>query len=449
MTSHDQNIREPRGGTPGSTTWHSAADDEISFRELISVYARYWRRLAALSVAFVLLGVGIYAFFPVFEAKGLLFFDDHASNSLQTVSNALVNAGLGGGAKVDQPDSVAKSLIVLRSRSFHVDFLKRLRAIDLRKLSPADRQALVSLDKSYLDGCLFSPCVSPSEDQMAMRLMKLSRLNEGDANSVELSFRSSSAELSTLLTNEFMKLAVSRLVGSDYDELEKAQSFLESELASSEGRQRELNTSVVGYRTRYKILSVDPQQDSFNAMLSQLREKIEETELQLAENKKLAESLREQSAAQGNSEGKFGALSGLKQLENENLVLSARADALNKSLSSYMKKSSSLPQEQQRLLNLSKQSEVEFAIYEELRRQLIKLNLQRLSAAEKVKILEPASVDAARHKPDLLTLLVLALMMAQLAGSGMVFVSEYLSPSRKRSSPGGAARNDNQSREAA
>jgi capsular exopolysaccharide synthesis family protein len=117
----------------------------------------------------------------------------------------------------------------------------------------------------------------------------------------------------------------------------------------------------------------------------------------------------------------------LKQLNQENLFLSARLDTLEKLLKPNSPTSS--PAAQSRKIEyLQKRADLQYLFYSELTKRLFDIDVRRISVENQLVVLEPPSLTTLQRRPGLMRNLLLALFFALVLGVTLAFQIEQSNP---------------------
>ena len=426
-------MTEPR------TTGHKS--DEFNPAEIARLFFTHQFIFASLAAIAVLIALLQHVLFPSYRATATLYFQSGANNPLQEVANRLTGS---------QPQSIddsirlspaGKYLQALGTFDFSLQAAKAVKAT--REYMEMDKavfikQSLLEL-WSYRLGRLFLPRVHVSEFSDEQIAQKLSRWFRASANesgtSISIDVATPRPELSLFLANTIAKEASQFLADREMRELDDAKAYVTQQLVETEKTIQELESQVVLYRKSNKLVTSSLSDHA--AREGDIKKKLDQIDLELAQNKQYIESFTQAATAQEQanpefssvSEPKLGILEKIEELKKQNKILNVQKETLGQALKSM--EGSVDPYYEEHIVDLKKRMDLQYLLFEELKKQIFDIDMQRIVVKDVVHSVEKARDFQIHRDVSLKRKILIALAIALALGFPIAFGIERIIPKVK------------------
>lgn len=388
-------------------------ESEITLSTLVEFFARNAWVFAVFFVCTAAFTIWKFRENPAHTAVSTIILESSQSNAVQAVAEKL--AGGQSMGMMDEGFLVEKYLVLMGSRSFAesaarilTDNGKVKRFLELMEredVSPENADELTSVFLGAFEA-----------GRVGNDIIRISVVHSDPGHAVEL----------VNLTAQTLVEAMSDRNASD---IKMARTFLMEELNGVERRLKELDARIAREQ-----LSIRASQYELGGAMSNTpgeaanmdRENIElnrdllETEEMIANLKKEGENVS------GSAIDKYGAQAALATLEAKAKLQRMRIAANRKMLSKVLVASRQSPASNGEVDSLFKKREVEYLLFAELKKEVMSLDIQHISAQNKVRILERAIPGSARAARNLIkTVLKRGLVAVVVAGLLALFIENY------------------------
>jgi capsular exopolysaccharide synthesis family protein len=424
-----------------STTLSRKVKPEWDIWDLVHLLVRN-RRVFALLIPAALATASVEHFcFPSFKVKASLLVQEANNNPLQAVSAKL--SGLSG----DEKESTERYLAKLRSFDYFLTAANSLKESSYADSIKADvftpRWKWIQLAERTFDvGDHKRKLKQLSNEAIAQTLMGWVTFGREGQDSIAISVETPEHDLSLLLTNILSEAASSVITDYKLRELNEAEKYVDIELEKSETAIRETGEEIGKYRQVNQSLATDGGKSDANVSLNELQRGISEAEVERDENNRVIESLtvdmhRQQKAIDqdtGRSPAstedptfyKYGVAQKIKQLTKKNEFLTARLASLKKylaqTLNSY-NQSGGL-----QVFDLHKKLELQYSLYQELKKQSFTIQMMRISSRNKVTVLDKVRSFDVHTSYGLSVKLLMAFFLALFTGGLFAYTREIAVP---------------------
>jgi len=400
------------------------------------------RRVFALLIPAALATASVEHFcFPSFKVKASLLVQEANNNPLQAVSAKL--SGLSG----DEKESTERYLAKLRSFDYFLTAANSLKDSTYADSIKADvfapRWKWIQLAERTFDvGDHKKKLRQLSSEAIAQTLMGWVTFGRENQDSIAITVETPERDLSLLLTNILSDTASSVITDYKLRELNEADKYVDIELSKGEAAIRDTGEEIVKFRQVNQSLASDGGKSDANVSLNELQRGISEAEVERDENNRVIETLgvdlRRQQLAIDQDTGrspastedptfyKYGVAQKIKSLTKKNEFLTARLAALkkymNQTLDSY-NQSGGL-----QVFDLHKKLELQYSLYQELKKQSFTIQMMRISSRNKVTVLDKARSFDVHTSYGLSVKLTMALFLALFVGGLFAYAREITIP---------------------
>lgn len=399
-------------------------EPELTVGEIIKLYLSHWRMFALFGAALFAVGVLIYVVKIPFVASSKIVVNDSQNSALQAFSNQYF--GLSKSIEESKKGSslLSKHIEYLKTREFYENLLKK---IEIRgnssHITMEERQGYEILKTHYLKDL----------DDNSSRIELLQRLNNWTRVQLDSDFELRVSAVTPLkpvslfLSNTISELAAETLKQRELDELNRVESFMTQQKKDADQKLAALSQELASIQNKDENIMPLASREKMGDYVSDLLVRSNEIKLKIAENKKMIEYLEK--GRNGQRDSSLYGLSGkIESLKIENNLLASRLTQVESSIQRIKKEAKSLPFAAQRLEDLKKKSELEFARYKELTTSLAKLEAQKVSIGTRFEVLETARWENTFPQVGLLTLGLLSIVLSQFLGSLVIYFKYLWNP---------------------
>jgi capsular exopolysaccharide synthesis family protein len=400
------------------------------------------RRVFALLIPAALATASVEHFcFPSFKVKASLLVQEANNNPLQAVSAKL--SGLSG----DEKESTERYLAKLRSFDYFLTAANSLKESSYADSIKADVFApkwkwIQLAERTFDVGDHKKKLKQLSTEAVAQTLMGWVTFGREGADSIAITVETPEHDLSLLLTNILSEAASSVITDYKLRELNEAEKYVDIELAKSETAIRETGEEIGKYRQVNQSLASDGGKSDASVSLNELQRGISEAEVERDENSRVMESLkidmrrqqqeidqdtgRSPASTEDPTFYKYGVAQKIKSLMKKNEFLTARLASLKKytaqTLNSY-NQSGGL-----QVFDLHKKLELQYSLYQELKKQSFTIQMMRISSRNKVTVLDKVRNFDVHTSYGLSVQLMMALFLALFSGGLFAYTREIAIP---------------------
>ncbi len=376
--------------------------------------------------------------FTTYRSRSVLYVQAANNNEIQALSAKMT----GLSTDLDSKDAVDRYLVRIHSS----DFLS-LAADKITKMPEFQGEdwaalAMKSSSTSMLNHALFHRSQTPpgvqGVQEVANLISSMVSVSKISNDSIEVLVTSGDRNFSVKLANAFSNFALTTMIEYDMEDLNEGERYLQVEIQKSEELIKETDAEIVS--SRQHAHRRGDQSDSATNPSADLEKELTEAQVSFDENEKLIAELKKEKkiqerdayAADGNTDQsdpktyKFGISNKLSELEKSNQYLEVRKSTLHKILNS-IKKSDNQKSDQE-LFDLDKKLELEYSMFQDLKRQLFQVEMLKISSRNKVRILEQARDSDVRNGQDLYIKILIGLALGLLGGLPAAYAWSLLVP---------------------
>jgi len=412
---------ETTSATPESsyTRTEQTLAQELSLKQISQIFLNNWLLFVCLFVLFVSLSVFVYVTKIPYVGQSTIIVNDSQNSSLQSFANQFfgMSKTVNDGKKNNSP--LVKHSEYLKTS----DYFEKL-LIDIQK-APEDKSLTMAEKKGYEQ---FKDLFLPKEMDEVAQLKALavldasSRIKLDSDFELKISFVASTEEISLFLTNQALKTTLNLLKQREMTEVIKIENFIQEQLSVTEKTISQLNKQLAEFQNKPENLISLSSKEKVGEYLSELMVRKNELKMKIAENNRMIDYLSQgkknvrESQLYGNG-GRVHELKLANQMHEENLR------QIQVSVDRVASMAKSIPVASQVYDELKSKSEIEFQKYKNLNEALSKAEAQKLSIGSRFEILESARFDKVKPLVSLSVLLMISLVLAQIVGSAILYVS--------------------------
>jgi capsular exopolysaccharide synthesis family protein len=381
--------------------------------------------------------------FPSFKVKSILFVQDANNNPLQALSAKL------GGLSGDEKEAAERYLMKLRSFDYYLAAAGRLKATPEAAKYRADvfnsRWKLVQLVEKAIPLRLHDQTIQDlSNETVAQTLASWITFGREGTDSISITISTPDKKLSLLLSNLLSDVAVDSITAYKMKELNEAESYLQIEQEKTRQSIRDIDDAISQFKQSNRILNIESGSNESSNRMIELQKEIAEVQVEKEENDRLIETLvgqmkQQEVAAFPEQAGrgpaseeeqgplyKYGVGEKIKELRRKNEYLQIRLSSLNKFSDGLFSSTNRLGE--QRVFDLRKKLELEYSLFQDLKKQLFQIEMMKISSRNKVRVLDRIRDFEVHVSYSLSTKLALAFFFALLSGGVIAYVREFAIP---------------------
>ncbi len=413
-------------------------ESSYSIRDAIIQVILKWKLLLLLALIGTLGALVRHKYFPVYPGEGKILIKDQAGSSLETVLSQFSNSGPVSSTTTLQ-SRLDRSLSYLETTEFNRALASKIWSQMLDDAQPMEMREEIKL---YLKSLNINTEIESNVEKEA----EISRLgnflrrtlqwNKTQSGLLVVRIKTDRKSWTIHLINEALFVARSFLTSKELKDIDEATRFFTMEIYEVETRLRELELSTMQALKKSDILNIEAERGEASQYITNLRKNISDTEIKIREGRTLLAGLRKRVdvSAGGNEEAALSkfALSGqIRHLEDEIKTLELRKDTLAAYLKSYGSTTKSILPIQNEMERIKANYDFEFKVYENLRRGMAKLGLERTFIENQIEILEGESALKVFSRPGLLVLLLVAVTISQILGLGIIALNALFTKSKE------------------
>ncbi len=412
---------------------------EISFVEILEIVFHHRILFVILGIIGVSAALADHVLFPSYRATALLYTQPIQNNPLQEVATRLTGSTLQ--SDVTKDDVPEKYFQELRSFEFAMELAKELKASQEFAAMNKD----IFIEKSLLHRWrvwvrhLFIPSAylaDLSDEQIAKRLSGWYEATRDSPGSIRISVTTPDMRLSLFLAN-FIAHAASKYISTqEMRELDDAKNYVLSQLGDTQKTIQDIDQEIVLYKKTNKVATSASAPDDRSSRETEIKKKLDETELNYDQNTKWIVSLEQEVVKQTQDNAKLvghpviGAHLGLPQkieeLKRQNQYLSMQRESLSHLLRQI--EGSVDPYFEQRTFDLQKKIELQYLLYEELKKQVFQIEMQRIVVGDLIRSIEKARDFQIHRSVSLSMKILLAVTIAWLLGGLGIYGWDLVMP---------------------
>lgn len=346
---------------------------------------------------------------PSFSASGFIMIESSQSNRVQAMANKIT--GLSSDAYLDSNYLVELLLMTLNSREFASSIAKSLaQSKDINFISEAIKVENPGDLHSFTEAIISSIAYSRHAPSV-----------------IRITVSQKSPEDAERLTNIFLKEVIAAIVYRESSEISEAHNFLEGQISLVEERMKVINARIDGDGKSPGVLG--KADSTFPQRAAEIDRDILEFRLKLAETNSSIKEVQESASASGyGAIDKYGSLSSLTRLEREKRVLELKIGSSLKVLAAMKNEESKQPDKKRFFENLFRRLDIEYQLVSDLKKELMSLSVQRISAQNRVRIFESAYPGSAQANLNMPTAILKRSIFAAIIALVLVFLGDVVRP---------------------
>jgi capsular exopolysaccharide synthesis family protein len=368
---------------------HKRNLDEISLQDLYDLLLRskYW-----LLIAIICSCVGSYIQIkrkPSYTSHGTVIIEKSETSPLQAMMENFSGGAPMGGRKRDELEKYVeffKSHQFLRIVS---NYLYKEADMEIYRDLGIGRPGIMEniktsfgLQKKVKNVMVVTP------DLLLNRVSNNVNIVPVNSNTLKISFKSDSIKTSTSIANILLKLGVEIITAKNLKELDEAQDFLNRQIGTINKKISALQESIIDLRKAHGSLSSSGEKN-LAASSQKLKENLVAARTELYQRQLLLKKVKAENSSKGPMD--YGTISMIKNLTKEVTYWNTRIKSLSGILKDFDRSQKKLPNLEQSIENLTRQVEFEYRFTEQLKNQLLQIQVQRISLKNKVRLGEKAS----------------------------------------------------------
>lgn len=388
-------------------------ESEITLRSLVEFLRRNLWLFIVFFLCTSIFTVWKFRQNPSYTASTTIILENSQSNAVQAVAERLSGSQTYG--YVDQSAVIEKYLLLIGSRNF---------AESAARILIKDGKA-----KEFVE--LLGEQVHDLNDPVEIGGLFLGALDAGRSGNeiIRVAMTHERPENAVALVNIIAQTLIEAIAERNASDILMAKKFLQAEIDAVEKRLREIDEGIQSEQLNskereYKFGSIIGRSSTEAANLDreiiELQRDLMETETIIAASK------AQEGMVSNGAIDKFGGAAALEALEQKAKLQRLRIAANQRVLTQVMNNARKAPGNQGLVEGLIKKREVEYAMYSELKKEAMSLDIQRISAQNKARILERAIPGSARAARNLIsTVMKRGLVAVVVAGLLALFLENY------------------------
>ena len=401
------------------------SNEEITLHQVLLIFTKRWKYLLMLALIFALAALVKHKYFPTYPGTGKLIIKDVRNSQLQLVLSSVAGPGTESTASdVKGENVVDRAETVLDTHEYYVALAHRLMQIK----KETGNMSLTNFFKK------FERKESDQEyvHDIANVLSGMITFSGAKGGVLVINVKTYNRELSVLVVNEALKEAQKNIIDRELEDLDRAESYFNDELASVRSRLDGIENSTVKKLQKNQILSVDVEKGDSSKYISELKKNINDTSITISNNRGRITSLTEKIKLNGTKDlgviSKFNESSQIKMLEDQNKDLEIELKTYKSYLRNYENQKTGLVPMQYEIQKMNANHDFEYKIFASLNDSLARIGLQKTYVKNKVDILEQERFSRVKSSPSLAIMMLISLMLSQVIGMFSIYVYELFKP---------------------
>lgn len=433
-------MSDPQWNTGSAPPSQSFLYSSFGLADLVQVFLRH-RLLFSVLTVFSLATVWYeHKYYPNYSASSKLVFELPNSNPIQAVS-----ARLGVFDKNMEDTTMTSALRTLESHRFSVRVLEEFKKREdyhwrTEQVFSDKGKMLNHLKKIIFLGRVKRKAINYSDDEVLAGLKALVQYKVLGKDSLRISVSSAHADLSVLLANLYAVVAKDIVVESKSQELSEARDFLNVEIERAEEEIKHIENEIILFKKKNKVVSMNKAQSYSSKRIDKMRTELAEITVRIKQNEKLVVSLgtdlREQRKRVPASEWKkssdldpnykFGISKKIEKVKKSIDYLRMRKATLQKILDETLRSTSQ--NAEHRVFDLRKRIQLQYTLFEELKKQLFQLEMSQISTRNKVRVMERARASDVTRSEKFIVKALMAVLLALILGASIAYAGELSAP---------------------
>lgn len=404
---------------------HQYLEPELTVGEIIKLYLSHWRMFMLFTAVIFLVGIVFYVFKIPYVATTSMVFNDTQNSSLQAFSSQFF--GLSKSVQESKKGSslLSKHIEYLKTREFFEALLQRSEERgNSSRITIEERLGYERFKKEYLNK------MTEASDSRIEVLQKLDKWTKATLDSdfeIKLAMSTPYRDMSLFLANTATELAGDLLKKRELEEVTRVEAFISEQKDLTDGRLREVGKKLVEAQSGGKDIFPLASKDKVADYVSDLLIRSNELSLKIAENRKMIDYL-EKDRLKIKESSLYGVSGKIENLKIENQLLVSKLAQIQESIKKLKNEAKQLPDQAQRVDDLRKKSEMEFARFKELSAALEKIEATKLSIDTRFEVLDYARWENTLPQIGLLALGLLSVLLSQFFGSLIIYFRYLWNP---------------------
>lgn len=412
---------ETNSVTTGSAYTHTEQSlaQELSLKQISKIFLKNWLLFVCLFAVFAGIATFVYVAKVPYVAQSAVIVNDSQNSSLQSFANQFfgMSKTVNDGKKSNSP--LVKHAEYLKTTDFFEKLLLDIqKSTDDKTLTIAERKGFDQFKETYL-----TKEMNESAQLKALSILDASSRTRLESDfELKVSFVAESKEMALFLTNQALKTTLALLKQREMNEVIKIETFIQEQLAVTEKNMAQFNKQLAEFQNKPENLISLSSKEKVGEYLSELMVRKNELKMKIAENDRVIEYL-----SQGKKNIRESQLYGnggrIHELKLANQMLENNLRQIQASVDRVAAMAKTIPVASQVYDDLKNKSEIEFQKYKNLTEALAKAEAQKLSISSRFEVLETARFDKVKPLVSLTVLLLIALVLAQIVGSMILYVA--------------------------
>jgi capsular exopolysaccharide synthesis family protein len=355
---------------------------------------RYWAAyLLALAVS-AAVSFASDRYMPSFRSQAILNLQAAINNPLQSLS-----ARLGGfsGFDVDGRE-VDRYISRLRIRSYFTSLARQVKSDkELVRLRSDEFYANKSIDQAYREhrGSMGKTKVADlTEEELVRRLPTMITFAKDGIDAVSIHVAAASRTAAYRLTNLAAETAVQTLIDFEEQDLKDSDVYLKIQARRNQESIEQTESSIAQFKKKKKLFTINNSFDDANLRATEIQRQLTEVDLNLQETKLEEAEIRKRAPAGVDEipeDYKYSMPRKIASLHKATEELESRGAGLRKLLTQLHDRYDE--NAEQEILDLRKNLDLENSLDQELKKHDFQMEMRRISARNKFRILELARLD--------------------------------------------------------
>jgi capsular exopolysaccharide synthesis family protein len=401
------------------------AIDEISSREFIEFLMRSWKWIAVSSLIAGSIVVILHVIKPAYKASAIVQFQDSNNHSLQAVSEKLI--GMEGVRGKSLNGAVNDFTRLLSSGYFY-------RSVAAEIVADMPRHK-TNIETLLSQGGFFNGLWGVSVDELttmeqveaalARVIRRSCHFEQISDDVIRVTATTVNPLSSTIFVNAITHKAISTVTSGNLQELNATKDFVTKLYDQVNERISSLQTTIVKLKKEASIGSINSVE--MKPIVTKIKADLAVAESKLLQNQELVELL----AGKLNVNYDLSIANRIEKLRfeqdywrtnihsNKTTLKKLRQSIATNNRNAYFEQATD---------DLGRQREFEYSVLAELKKQLLTIDVQRISVQNKIRILEAAELRAAQQKPLSKFRIIAAIIMLNIIVLLIRFINQAAYP---------------------
>jgi capsular exopolysaccharide synthesis family protein len=379
--------------------------DDFSILDLLAFLMRCWKWVVVNVILFSAVTYYFHQKSPTYSVYGVLLLESGKGSTVHALAEKL--SGSNYANYEDKEERLEKYLMILTSRTFMSSVAKHV----MNSPEFNTYVELLGLNKSGKE--------VTQEDVLNTLLWHVS-IGRHTSESIRISASSKSPESSVAIANISLGAVKAAMLERETLELQSGKEFLDGQLRDIENRVKAIDDEIMRRDGSLTVelgkTDIPTRFANLGAGVTDMTTRYLDKKIQLDEaTSALLELEKQIPNTNSSSIDKYSPQVLAAELRRKVELLQKQHDAYKRMLETVQKKSKGQPGNERKLADLYKQKEMEYQLFNELKRESMSINIQNISTQNKVKLLETARIDGVTTKnliPDLVKRSILAILLS-------------------------------------